>query len=82
MRVLRKGRHAFLWLQVRVVLMHRHILLVRVGHVMWVEVIRSSSVGVEATVVSRMSVPISIGITPSRLHLIVLLGQLFTLMIR
>ena len=63
-------------------LMHRHILVVRVGHVMWVEVIRSSSVGVEATVVSRMSVPISIGITPSRLHLIVLLGQLFTLMIR
>ena len=60
--------------------MHGHI-LVWVGHVMWVEMIRRSSVGVEAAVVRRMSVPISIGVTTSNLDLIVLLGQLFTLMI-
>ena len=80
--ILRKGRHAFLYLHLRVVLMHGHVLVVRVRHVMRVEMIGRSSIGIEATVVRRVPVPISKSITTSnRLHLIVLLGWLFTLML-
>ena len=80
--ILRKGRHAFLYLHLRVVLMHGHVLVVRVWHVMRVEMIGRSSIGIEATVVRRVPVPISKSITTSnRLHLIVLLGWLFTLML-
>ena len=62
--------------------MHGHVLVVRVRHVMRVEMIGRSSIGIEATVVRRVPVPISKSITTSnRLHLIVLLGWLFTLML-
>ena len=47
-------------------LMSRHILVVgRMRHVMRIEMIGRSSISVEATVVRRMPVPISKGITAS-----------------